>query len=172
VHGAQVARVYAPGLHRECDALVTAYPDLPLAITAADCVPVVLTAGERVGAAHAGWRGLEAGILSATVGALTDAASLPARAHAWIGPCIRACCYEVGAEVAERFSVSVRTIRQGSTYLDLPAATRQQLIAAGIPEDHIADVGECTRCTPGRYFSHRGDGARTGRQWAVVVRRA
>lgn len=170
IHGAAVTRATAPGLHPNCDALITTIPRLPIAITIADCVPVLLAADGWVGAAHAGWRGLSAGIVPATIQAMKDAGSPPAtRFHAWIGPCIRVCCYEVGPEVADRFPTAVRSTERARPRLDLVAVAREQLSAAGIPADHIADVGECTRCVTGRYFSHRANGPRTGRQWAVAM---
>ncbi len=170
VHGASVSRATADGLHPECDALVTTVPDLPIAITIADCVPVLLATDGAVGAAHAGWRGLATGVLNETVRALHAAVSPPSpRIEAWIGPCIRVCCYEVGPEVASRFPGAALRTASGRTHLDLAAVARDQLIAAGIQPGDIADVGECTRCVSGRYFSHRGDGPRTGRQWAVAM---
>jgi len=170
VHGAAVSRANSEGLHRECDALITTVPGLPIAITVADCVPVLFAAEAAVGAAHAGWRGLAAGVLAATVQSLHEAGTKSsAGIEAWIGPCIRVCCYEVGPEVASQFPHAVRTTTSGRTHLDLAAIARDQLVAAGIPAGAIADVGECTRCVTGRYFSHRGDGPRTGRQWAVAM---
>jgi YfiH family protein len=161
-----------PGNAGEGDALVTARRDLGLAIATADCVPVLLAADGRIAAAHAGWRGLAAGVIAATLERLGAA---PGTAEAWIGPAIGACCYEIGEDVAER-------LRQagGEAWVtghpgerpraDLPAIARHQLAAAGV--ERIQTVGRCTRCHPELLWSYRRDGATAGRNWSVVWRLA
>lgn len=172
VHGAHVTRVEAAGLHPECDALITTVPGLSLAVTTADCVPLVFIAPRAVAVAHAGWRGTASHIPRAALVGVCDASGVtPAELQVYLGPCIRSCCYAVHAEVAGQFDPVTCTTRGGTTYLDLAAAIRLQLEHAGLPEAHVADVGECTACQPQRYFSHRRDGPRTGRHWVVVAMR-
>lgn len=172
VHGAGVATARAPGFHESCDALVTTEPGLALAVTAADCVPLAILAPGAGAAVHAGWRGVAAGMPRVALAAVCRAAAAtPASVRVVLGPCIRSCCFEVGDDVAERFPPEARLRRGASGYLDLPAAVRAQLAAAGVDPAQVADVGECTACRPDRYFSHRRDGPRTGRQWAVVALR-
>ncbi len=173
VHGTAVMRVVSPGLHRECDALVTTESHIALAITGADCLPILYSVPGAVGAAHAGWRGTAAGIAAITLRVLCDAAETgPERVQVHLGPCIRACCYIVGPEVARQFPAEVvRTLPDGLR-LSLPDAVRLQLVAAGVPETAIADTEACTACEPDWYFSHRRDRGLTGRLWGIAGRLA
>jgi copper oxidase (laccase) domain-containing protein len=156
VHGARVVEVTAPGEHAgaEADAAVTAVPGCTLAVRTADCAPVVLLGTRTVGLVHAGWRGLVAGVVEATVGALTDLGDPPTAAR--LGPCIRPGCYEFrGPELAgvvERFGPEVRgTTSWGTPALDLPAAVRAALAPFDlVPEDRSG----CTACDR-RWYSHR-----------------
>lgn len=170
VHGAEVVRVTSPGHHEACDALVTNTPGIALAVTTADCLPLLFVAPGAVGAAHSGWRGTAAGMPRITLDAVCALARVdPARVRVHLGPCIRVCCYEVGDEVADRFPATAR-VRSGARWkLDLPSAARLQLTGAGVPDAAIEDVGACTACEPYWYFSHRRDAGRTGRHWAVAA---
>jgi len=182
VHGATV--VGHPAARASCwrvidnpiraDAAVTLDDDVTLAIVTADCGPVALAGDVAVGVAHAGWQGIAAGVLGATVRQMHDA---EARAHirAVVGPMARACCYEFGLaerqQFVARFGPSVATTtRDGRPSLDLVAAIRAALAAEGV--DEVLDSGVCTICSP-LYFSHRRDGGAgpTGRQATLVVRR-
>ncbi len=172
VHGAAVARADSPGHYEACDALVTRTPGLALAISAADCMPILLVAPGAVAAVHAGWRGLAAGAPRAALRALCDLAAVtPERVRAHFGPCIRPCCYEVGPEVADRFDPTTRRSVNGGWRLDLAAAARLELRGAGVPAAAFADTGACTACRRDLYFSHRRDAGRTGRHWGVVALR-
>src|SRR2546427_801010 len=98
VHGANVARADAPGHYPACDALVPRIPGLALAISGADCLPILLLAPGAVAVVHAGWRGLAAGAPRATLSTLCETAGVsPRRVQVHFGPCIRPCCYEVGS---------------------------------------------------------------------------
>jgi YfiH family protein len=171
VHGAAVVRAEQPGLHHSCDALVSTVTGLVLAVSAADCLPILYSAPRAVAAAHSGWRGTAAGIPATTLRAVCAAAEVGVE-HVQVafGPCIRVCCYEVGAEVAERFPAAAVSHRDGRLFLDVPAAARLQLLAAGLPPEAVADTGACTACDSQRYFSHRRDRGLTGRQWGVIAR--
>ena len=159
------------------DAAVTAHPGAVLAILTADCLPVVFAArdGSEVAAAHAGWRGLAAGVLEATVAAM---ATPPSRLLAWLGPAAGPEAYEVGAEVFAAFAgedpaaadAFVAT-RPGHWRVDLYALARRRLRAAGLAADDVHGGGLCTISDPGRFFSHRRDG-RGGRMATVVFRAA
>ncbi|HEX7128105.1 MAG TPA: peptidoglycan editing factor PgeF [Thermodesulfobacteriota bacterium] len=187
VHGAEVAVVDgtepASGPIGEYDAAVTDRPGVVLLVLAADCVPVLLVDPARpaVGAVHAGWRGVVADAPGAAVRALARAyGSRPGALRAAIGPCIGPCCYEVDAPVAERFAeaglpfappvATPSAAREGRPRwrLDLVAAVRRRLEAAGLLPDGIEAAGLCTACRGDLFFSHRRDGARTGRQAGVI----
>jgi len=150
----------------EADAAVTSTPGIVLAILTADCLPVVFAArdGSEVGAAHAGWRGLAAGVLEATVAAMHAA---PADLVAWLGPAAGPDAYEIGEEVFDAFiardpraQVAFAATRPGHWRVDLYTLARQRLADAGVTAVHGG--GLCTISDPQRFFSHRRDG-RSGR---------
>ena len=171
VHGTEVHVVERPGSVRGLsgDALVTAAPGHALAIFTADCAPVAFASDDGVvGIAHAGWRGLEAGVLSATVDAMGALGATGIVAT--VGPCIRSCCYEFGSEdldrLAGRFGPSVRgRAADGRATFDLPAAVRLALASCGV--EVVLDDGSCTACSPA-WYSHRA-GRDEQRQATVVV---
>jgi YfiH family protein len=145
------------------DGLATSLRGRPMMLLAADCIPVAIASadGERLAVLHAGWRGLEAGIVEAGVQAVGG------EAVAAVGPGAGPCCYEVGADVAERLQArfGADVVREGRA--DLWLCARRALEAAGAST--VAVAGECTICNPGRYFSHRRDRGVTGRQGVVGV---
>lgn len=163
VHGVRV--VVEPGLDEpEADAAVTATPGTVLAILTADCLPVVLAAcdGDEIAAAHAGWRGLAAGVLEATVTAMQTP---PVRLRAWLGPGAGPDAYEVGDEVREAFlardsaaATAFVPTRPGHWRVDLYALARQRLISAGLVPEAIHGGQHCTIRERDRFFSHRRDG--------------
>ena len=165
VHGADVVTVTEPGEHAgvAADAAVTAVPGAALAVTTADCVPVVLLADAAVGVAHAGWKGLLAGVVGATAEAMAALGHPPTRAV--IGPCIRPERYEFGAAdldaVAARWGDDVRgTTATGTPALDVAAGVRRALAAAGVAD--VTDEGTCTALDADTYWSFRarGEGGR------------
>ncbi len=153
------------------DGLFTSSAGVPLAVLSADCLPIAM-ASPRSGilaVVHAGWRGLAAGILAGAAAAFAD----PGDVHAAIGPAIGPDHYEVGEEVVAAVSAgsgsgAVTQRRGGRVFLDLAATARGALRALGIEKVDLAGV--CTACERRRFFSHRRDGGRTGRQALVAVR--
>lgn len=148
------------------DGLITNVPGIALAVTVADCVPLVLFDPTRhvLGVVHAGWRGTVSGIATAAVEALRAAyGTQPSDVWAGIGPSIGPCCYEVGAEVIDAWLAggivdSQRAVAAGRgarQHFDLWNANHLQLLAAGVPSDHIAVARRCVRCETHRFFSHR-----------------
>jgi len=162
VHGVRVARD-GDTAHAPADAAVTARRDVACAIMTADCLPVIFCdrAGTRVAAAHAGWRGLCAGVLEATLG---DIGSKPADVMAWMGPAIGPKAYEVGEEVrgafvthsAEAAKAFAPGKAPGKWWCDLYMLARQRLEAAGVVD--IYGGGFCTFTDKERFFSFRRDG--------------
>jgi purine-nucleoside/S-methyl-5'-thioadenosine phosphorylase / adenosine deaminase len=159
---------------QEADALVAPSAGA-VGVRVADCVPVLVASTETgaVAAIHAGWRGVVAGVVPAGVELLGRGGLLAA-----IGPCIGACCFEVGADVAEHFvsrrgAIGFVTRRAGDkAYVDLRAAVRAQLRALGLADDAIDDVPGCTKHEPDRFHSFRRDGANSGRMLAAIATRA
>jgi YfiH family protein len=170
VHGAEVITVTAPGdgVGLEADAAVTAVAGALLAVQTADCAPIALTSPQGViGAVHAGWRGLEAGVIEAAIDAMRALGATEIRSA--LGPCIHAECYEFGADdldrLAKQFGDEVRAVNAaGTPALDLPAAVDAALVAAGVGSR--GQVLSCTACDPS-YFSHRARGD-AGRQALMV----
>ena len=174
VHGASLAFVSRLDAAEQtiagCDALTAEAPGASLVIRTADCVPIIVADPVRraVAAAHAGWRGIAAGIPLRTIRTLAElSSSLSKNLWVWIGPCIRTCCYEVGAEFRARFGPFVQE-RRGRLWCDLPAAAADQLRRAGVPAARIVDSGLCTACDVTRWYSVRREGQQTGRLLTFV----
>ena len=175
VHGTRVAVEPRAGAEEEADAAVTRQPGVVLAILTADCLPVVFASGDGrvLAAAHAGWRGLAAGVLEATVAAMDVA---PAEVRAWLGPAAGPDAYEVGAEVHDAFAgrdpgaaSAFAATRPGHWHVDLYALARRRLQAAGLAPTAIHGGGLSTITDPARFYSHRRD-PQTGRMATLLWR--
>jgi purine-nucleoside/S-methyl-5'-thioadenosine phosphorylase / adenosine deaminase len=170
-HGATVTRaqprgIVTPGtVFDHCDGLWSDEPGRTMLLLTADCLPIAIVRTDArrpaVAILHVGWRGLLAGIVGAGVRALGGG-----RLAAAIGPSIGPCCYEVGDEVAEPFREAFGGDVLHERRLDLWTSAERALRAAGV--DRVDRFGLCTACDGGRFFSHRRDGARTGRQGVIA----
>jgi YfiH family protein len=170
-HGSTVTRaqprgIVTPGtVYDHCDGLWSDEAGRAMLLLTADCMPIAIarTEGERpaLEILHAGWRGLLAGIVAAGVRAI-GARKLAAA----IGPSIGPCCYEVGDEVARPFQEAFGedVVRDGK--LDLWTSAERALRAAGVERVDRFDI--CTMCNADRFFSHRRDHGRTGRQGIIA----
>lgn len=178
VHGAAVIPVERGGRAGHADALTTARAGLPLCISTADCLSIVLydpRAG-RLGAVHAGWRGTVQSVTRAAVAALGDAGSAAADLVVAIGPSIGPCCYEVDAPVIERLEATfpgtwgawATPKGPGKWMLDLWAANLDQLTGAGVRPERIDTLRLCTGCRPDLLFSYRRERG-AGRLVAVAA---
>ncbi len=171
VHSAQVLAAH-PGACGEGDALVQPRTaGCALSVVTADCVPILLATATHVAAVHAGWRGIAANILA---NALHTLAAPAAQVQAWIGPAIGRCCYETGEDVAAQVvAASTSAIAtpgpRGRPVLDLQAAVRHQLHAAGVHD--VETLAVCTRCHPDLLYSYRRDGKSAGRNHAFIASR-
>ncbi len=181
VHGARVVRVgardAAPGAPvHEADACVTTEPGVACVVQVADCLPVLFAApGARaVGAAHAGWRGLAAGVLENTADAVAEAAGCNrADLVTWLGACIGAEAFEVGPEVRAAFAgdtdpalaAQFRTGEGDRWFADLRGLARERLRGVGVSRVSASDA--CVVRDASRFFSYRRDGI-TGRMAACV----
>jgi YfiH family protein len=156
VHGAEltVHRTVPARSPGEADGQVVSEPGLAALVFVADCLPVALAGPGGAAMLHCGWRGLAAGIVARGAAAVeaTDAA---------IGPGIGVCCYEVGDEVLDAFGDLGPEIADGRM-LDLVEVARRLLRASGV--ERVESAGLCTSCEAGRFFSHRRDAGRSGRQ--------
>lgn len=173
VHGARVVEFGAREAERECeaDAATTRTPGVVLAILTADCLPVLFCAadGSEIAAAHAGWRGLSAGVLENTLAAMPTS---PTKIMAWLGPAIEPRSYEVGDEVRAAFIAHDRAAadafiatRPGHWRCDLYELARQRLRNAGVARifgggfDTFVDT---------RFYSYRRDGTHSGRFASLI----
>lgn len=172
VHGTDVVDLDAGPTEGACgDASISRVPHTVCCIQVADCLPVLLTdrSGSVVGAAHAGWRGLAAGVLEATVRAM----GVPSgELSAWLGLAIGPLAFEVGGEVREVFMAHSTEAAEafsanaaGRWQCDLYALARQRLLRAGVRQLHGG--GFCTSREPERFFSYRRDG-QCGRMAALI----
>lgn len=186
VHGSAVVVRRAgdplPGPRQEADVVVSNDPLLAIAIQTADCVPILIADSRSgaVAAAHAGWRGLAAGVPAAAVTALARAFDArPADLVVAVGPSISAPSYEVGPDVAERFTAAgfgsdrlarwfSEGEREGRWQFDGWQAATDQLAAAGVPSDRIHAAGLCTAVYPSVFCSYRRDGKAAGRMAAAI----
>lgn len=164
VHSADVVHVDRPlnGALPRADAVVTATPGIALSVLTADCQPVLYADAEArvVGAAHAGWRGVQAGILEKTLAAMERLGAARERISVAIGPAISQRAYEVGPELFEAFAdhdpESARWFANGARdrlHFDLPGYSVMRLRAAGV--DRAAWSRHCTYSDPARFFSYR-----------------
>ena len=169
-HGGEVRRAEPRGLvtpgtqFDRCDGLWSDEPGQGMMLLTADCLPLALArangAAPALAILHVGWRGLLAGIVERGVEALGGG-----RLKAAIGPGIGPCCYEVGEDVATPFRAAFGATILQENRLDLWSAAERALQAAGCEEVERTDL--CTYCHPDRFFSHRRDHGRTGRQGVV-----
>jgi len=192
VHGFDAESAAADGAADDglpvADASVTALAGLACEVQVADCLPVLFAdrAGRAVGAAHAGWRGLAAGVLEATLQRVCDLSGQPpGQIEAWLGACVGPTQFEVGADVvaafggeapgasAARFARRPAASADGAPkwLADLPGLARDRLAAAGIGRVFGNDgaAAWCTVSNPTRFFSYRRE-RHTGRMAALIWR--
>lgn len=175
---------------RKADAVITRKRGVTLAMSSADCVPIMLydPVREAIGLVHAGWRGTARGIAATVVDALREQFGCqPQHLYAGIGPSIGACCYEVSENVRGLFhghlqfeemptkaryrnlvrESAVFSVREpgarASLRLDLWQTNRNQLLMAGLLPEHIEITDICTSCERERFYSYRAEHGRTGR---------
>ena len=183
VHGIEVATVEDPwpaGRGPRADALVCRVRGVALGIVTADCAPVLFADASAgvIGAAHAGWRGAVAGVLEATVAAMTGLGADPGRIVAAIGPCIGQDSYEVGADLhaavlaaGDQGQAFFRPGRPGHWQFDLPGYCAARLAHAGVGTWRVVAADTCAE--PERFFSHRrrtlAGGGPIGHQISIIT---
>lgn len=163
----------------EGDAAFSDLPGTAVGVMTADCLPVMLHHRESpvVAAVHAGWRGIESGILQASVELMISRWGFEARdVGAYIGPGIESCCYEVEEEIAGRIAKAaggrgVIDVDGPKPRVSLRRAAENQLTGCGLQPDHIYGSGLCTSCNQDLFYSYRRDGQQTGRMAVIIVAR-
>jgi polyphenol oxidase len=171
VHGVTAVDASGAPAGTDADASFTTARNVVCAVMAADCLPVLFADenGAAVGVAHAGWRGLAAGVIEATVQAMAVA---PGRLLAWLGPAIGPDAYEIGSEVRDAFLArdaraepAFTPTRPGHWNLDLYAVARQRLAATGVTR--VFGGGYCTASDPALFHSYRRD--KTPERMAALI---
>ena len=185
VHGDSIVVAEDAGSQRKsysADAVITAKPELPLAILTADCLSILLFSADNrsIGAIHAGWRGTALNIVGQTVNRMISRFNInPAYIYAAMGPSIGPCCYEVDSTVYEQFHKSSSLWDEGSLnadrdgerrwMLDLAVINSLQLEEAGVDPEHISHTPYCTSCNENLFYSYRRDGISSGRQGSIIM---
>jgi YfiH family protein len=146
------------------DALITSVKGIAIGVFTADCVPVILVDSKNKTAAviHAGWKGTYQNIVRKVLRYMIDEIGADTvDIEAVIGPSIGPCCFEVGAEVAEKFNFV--HIKDGKHYVDLWKENAKQIMECGVPMEKITLSNLCTMCREDLFFSYRRDSGKTGR---------
>jgi polyphenol oxidase len=168
VHGIDVVQAVADGQVRQADACWSDQPGLACVVMTADCLPVFFSDGFKVAVAHAGWRGLVAGILENTLAVFER----PERVHCWLGPAIGPGAFEVGAEVREAFCAAHPAAAQafqprcgvaGKYFADIYALARLRLQSVA----SVSGGDFCTLSDAENFYSYRRDGE-TGRMASLI----
>ncbi|MES2625421.1 MAG: peptidoglycan editing factor PgeF [Pseudomonadota bacterium] len=180
VHGTTVHHAHGPSTSSppQADALYTNRTNLVCGVLTADCLPVLFssTDGQEIAVAHAGWRGLQKGVLEKTIACFN---APPAQIIAWMGPAIGPCHFEVGDEVREAFLESAQemtavtenaflpSVNRGKWFADLYQLARIRLLSAGLTK--IGGEPTCTVCENARWYSYRHSPL-TGRFATLIVK--
>ncbi|MDX1941415.1 MAG: peptidoglycan editing factor PgeF [Saprospiraceae bacterium] len=173
VHGDKILYAIEPGDYKGFDALVTDQKNVFLAVSVADCTPILIydAAREVVAAVHAGWRGTVDGILFKTLQVMQQQfGTEPTDCFAFIGACIDECSYEVDADVADYFPNEFKHFdnMKNKFFVDLKSGNKDQLLEFGIPESQVEVSTFSTVLHNEQFFSHRAEYGKTGRMMAVI----
>lgn len=173
VHGDKILYAIEPGDYSGFDALITDQKEVFVAVSIADCTPILIYDAENeiVAAVHAGWRGTVDGIVFKTLETMQDHfGTQPTHCFAYIGTCIDECSYEVDADVADHFPDAFKRYdaQLNKFFVDLKNGNKDQLIEFGIPTTQIEISPYSTVLHNDQYFSHRKEKGQTGRMMAVI----
>lgn len=177
VHGVDILVVSKAGRYEAYDALITNVKGIQLAVTIADCTPILIydPVSGAVAAIHAGWRGTAGRIVELTVAAMQEQyGTQPSDCIGYVGTCIDECSFEVGEDVAIHFDDQYKRWdgRLGKFFVDLKTANRGQLIHSGLKPENVAVSPYSTVINNEDYFSHRLEKGITGRLLATIGRKA
>ncbi len=175
VHKDQILKVTRCKAYEGYDALITQNPNSFMAVTVADCTPVLIydAKNQVVAAIHAGWKGTVADITAKTIQRMqVEFKTNPKDCYVYVGTCIDERSFEVGEDVAERFAYDFKRLdksgRKPKFYVDLKKANVAQLVKCGVPENQIEVSSFSTVLNNNEYFSHRKEKGETGRMMALI----
>ena len=171
VHSSEVKVVDVPGKIPFTDAIISTSKSVVLSIQVADCIPLYLADPDNniIGIVHAGWRGIEKGIVANSINKMITLGADNNRIIAYIGPSIQKCCFEIGPEVAKKFPINFQiNSSYDRSFLDLQKLTKNILINNSISYNNIISSNECTKCNSDKYFSYRNTGLKSGRMIGII----
>lgn len=173
IHDAQILLVDQPGDFTGFDAQITNQKNICLAVSIADCTPILIydAKNEAIAAIHAGWKGTVATIVTKTLQAMQlNFGSQGKHCFAYIGTCISFENFEVNADVSDHFLPQFKQFDslKNKYFVDLKAANKAQLLAFGLPEEHLEISEYCTVGNNDLFFSHRFEKGNTGRMLAGI----
>ena len=173
VHGDQIRLAFSAAGSEGFDALVTNVPGILLAVSVADCTPILVYDARQkaIAAIHAGWRGTVAGIVAKTLAFMAEHFGTRGEdCYGYVGTCIDECSFEVGDEVAGAFAEPFKRFdaARGKFFVDLKKANAAQLLDFGVPAGQIEISPYCTVQHHADFFSHRKDAGVTGRGMGVI----
>jgi YfiH family protein len=173
VHGNEVLHVNEPVTNEKFDAQITNKPNVYLAVSIADCTPILIHDEKKnaIAAIHAGWKGTVGNIVSNTLQKMqTNFGTKGENCKAYIGTCISYDNFEVGDEVAEHFDDTLKRFdsQKQKHFVDLKAANKKQLLDFGVLSKNIETSSYCTVNNNDLFFSHRKEKGNTGRMMAVI----
>ena len=171
VHSSEVKVVDVPGKIPFTDAIISTSKSVVLSIQVAACIPLYLADPDNnvIGIVHAGWRGIEKGIVANSINKMITLGADNNRIIAYIGPSIQKCCFEIGPEVAKKFPINFQiNSSYDRSFLDLQKLTKNILINNSISYNNIISSNECTKCNSDKYFSYRNTGLKSGRMIGII----
>ncbi len=174
VHGDNITIVTDPGMQGESDAMITALPDLGLAVSSADCSTIFLYDPKQkvIAAIHSGWKSTVKRITEKTIIKIKQEFNSRGRdLLAYMGPSVSAKNYRVGPEVAEQFEHRYLLEHKGSLYLDVAKVNYDMLVENGVRHEHIQKSSICNFKYHNIFHSYRRNGEKSGRAFGLIVRR-
>ena len=171
VHSSEVKVVDVPGKIPFTDSIISTSKSVVLSIQVAYCIPLYLADPDNnvIGIVHAGWRGIEKGIVANSINKMITLGADNNRIIAYIGPSIQKCCFEIGPEVAKKFPLNFQiNSSYDRSFLDLQKLTINLLINNSILYNNIISSNECTKCNSDKYFSYRNTGLKSGRMIGII----
>ena len=178
VHGNTVAYVHenSPQIFEATDGLVTDKPEVFLGAVTADCVPITVSdqRAQVVGVAHAGYKGILAGIVTNLIAKARDCGADNSSLYITIGPSIGSCCYDIDEDRAGDFYQQFQTenifrYSGDKIFLDLSKVVSHVIKKEGIVNKNVMMTGICTKCHNDSYFSYRGDTKKTFGECMTII---
>jgi polyphenol oxidase len=173
IHGAEILKVTKAGNYEGFDAQITNLPNVCLAVSVADCTPILIFDSKQkaIAAIHAGWRGTVGQIVLKTLQKMNqEYGTEPQYCFAYIGACISAKNFEVSSDVADNFEEKFKVFDKNKNkyFVDLKGTNKAQLLSFGLPESQIEVTDYCTVDNNDQFFSHRKENGITGRMMAAI----